>query len=418
MKQAQILSDKFVRKINSKRIVKISRPVSGSSKFVQGSRNDTMFKLACGLRRQGIAHKAIKLFLPKINKAFCDPPLSKQELNTILKSSLRYDGEAVAEFKCMSEIETQKVEWFWYPYMPRGSIIFLDGHPGRGKSYFTMWLAALCSTASKFPFSDEVMKKGRVLILNAEDDPERTMRPRLEQAGADLSAGNIHFQGSFKPLSDEGIQTLEAKIIDFKPDLIIIDPLLTYMGSQIDAHRFNEVTAFLTKIDEIIREHNAVVIGVRHMTKSGGEHAINKGIGSIGFAARARSILHIGVSRDDPDILGFAHVKSNWSERGKTLLFELVGGSKTTYPKIEWVAEADYEAHELDPINPVGRPKVAPNLEGILRELLDDGPMGSAAIKRAVSARGVDVSDRTIVRSLKLVADCDGKGPNALWHLR
>lgn len=385
--------------------------------IAKGERNERLFRAACALRRQSLPSKWCLRALLSLNK-LCEDPLSQKEVKSILKSASRYDEDADADFRCMSEIETQSVKWFWYPYMPRGCIVFLDGHPGRGKSYFTMWLAALCSKGGPFPFSDEVLPKGRVLILNAEDDPERTMRPRLEKAGADLSAGNIHFQGRFKPLTQDGIQTLEAKIIDFKPDLIIIDPLLTYMGSNVDAHRFNEVTEFLTYIDELAREHSATVIGIRHMTKSGGEHAINKGLGSIGFAARARSVNHIGVSKDDPDILGFAHVKSNWSERGATLLFQLVGGSKTEYPHMEWVRVADYPAEDLDPINSVGRPKAASNLKEIFLELLEDTPMGSAAIKRAVSARGINVSDSTIIRELKLVADTEGKGPKAVWRLR
>lgn len=383
----------------------------------KGERNERLFRAACALRRQNLPYKWCLKGLLALNK-LCDEPLSQKEVTKILKSSSRYDDDAKAEFQCISEIESQNVEWFWYPYMPRGCIVFLDGHPGRGKSFFTMWLTALCSRGGQLPFSDEKLPKGRVLVLNAEDDPERTMRPRLEQAGADLSAGNIHFQGRFKPLTQEGIQTLEAKIISFKPDLIIIDPLLTYMGSKVDSNRFNEVTEFLTYLDELAREHNATVIGVRHMTKSGGEHAINKGLGSIGFAARARSVDHIGVSRDDPETLGFAHVKSNWSDKGPTLLFRLVGGSKTEYPSLEWVGVADYPAEDLDPINPVGRPKAAPNIQGVLVDLLDDGPMGSANIARALSARGIDVSSRTLNRELQLIAECEGKGPKALWSLR
>jgi RecA-family ATPase len=149
-----------------------------------------------------------------------------------------------------------------------------------------MWLAALCSNGGAFPFSDDRLKRGRVLILNAEDDPERTMRPRLEKAGANLSPNKIHFQGRFRPLTKEGLQTLEAKIINIQPDLVIIDPLLTYMGKDTDTNQFSQVTEFLTRVDELAREHKICVVCVCHMTKSSGEHAINKGLGSIGWMLR------------------------------------------------------------------------------------------------------------------------------------
>ncbi len=415
--QAQALPSEVHNSLASKRTVTINFEPKGKHVFSDGERNESLFKVACSLRRQSISTKASKAVLLNINDELCVPPLTKKEVATILKSSSRYDEAANDDFLDMSKIKTESVDWYWYPYLPRGCIVFLDGHPGRGKSYFTMFLAALCSRGGKLPFSKDRLPKGRVLILNAEDDPAKTMRPRLEKAGANLSPNIIHFQGRFKPLTQEGIQTLEAKIHSFKPDVIIIDPLLTYMGGGVDSNRFNEVTEFLTQIDELAREHNICVIGVRHMAKSGGEHALNKGLGSIGFVARARSVLHIGRSKDDPNVSGFAHVKSNWSELGNTLLFELVGGSKTEHPELKWLAVADYDADGLDPVQRVGRPNSEPNLMEILTELLYDGPMSSSAIQRAISARSINVSKSTLHRNLKEIAQADAKGPNAKWSL-
>ncbi len=416
MKQAQKLPDQFINQLAKKQYAVVkSEKTSGS--FATGERNDSLFKLACSLKRQDVAHEDIAKMLSVINAKYCRPELTENELSTLLKSSQRYDQERLAEFSCMSEIESQKVDWFWYPYMPSGSITFLDGHPGRGKSFFTMWLAALCSRGGQLPFSKDKLPKCRVLILNAEDDPERTMRPRLEAAGADLSPDNIHFQGKFKPLTKDAMQTLEAKIISFKPKLVIIDPLLTYMGKEVDTNQFSQVTEFLTYVDEIAREHDLCVIAIRHMTKAGGEHAINRGIGSIGFAARARSVLHIGISRDDNKLIGFAHVKSNWAEKGKTLLYQIEGGTKTELPKLEWVGEADYPAEALDPTQPVGRPKSQPELSDVLMEILVKDPMGIVSIMEAVAARGMQVSKSTILRELNGIAEQTGKGSKTLWRL-
>lgn len=417
IRKAQNLPEHIIQKLISKQPDADSVSVTKEA-FGKGTRNDDLFKLACSLKRQDVVDTTIREMLTQLNKLLCKPPLSAQELSTVLKSSKRYDKEKLTEFKCMSTIESQNINWFWYPYMPSGSIVFLDGHPGRGKSYFTMWLAALCSKGGRLPFSDEILPKRRVLILNAEDDPERTMRPRLEKAGADLSPDNIHFQDKFRPLTTEGIQILEAKIISFKPDLVIIDPLLTYMGSEVDTNKFNQVTEFLTYVDELARENNLCVICIRYMTKSSGEHAINKGLGSIGFAARARSVLHIGISRDNNDLIGFAHVKSNWSEKGATLLYRLAGGSKTESPKLEWVEVADYPAEALDPVQSVGRPKAEPHLSDILVELLANAPMGMVAIKQALKSRGMDISKSTIIRELRLIADLKGKSSKSLWYLR
>jgi hypothetical protein len=418
MKQAQTLPANVLQKLQEKRSVKIDVVPDKKNAFVTGGRNDTLFKLGCSLRRQDLSYEVTRMLLHRINASLCKPQLSKKEVNAIMKSTSRYDEEASTNFSDMADVQTEEVDWYWYPYLPRGCIVFLDGHPGRGKSYFTMFLAAMCSKGGKLPFSKDRLPKGRVLILNAEDDAAKTMRPRLEKAGANLEPNRIHFEDGFKALTKQGVQVLEAKIHGFKPDLIIIDPLLTYMGSGVDSNRFNDVTEFLTGIDQLAREHNVCVIGVRHMAKSGGDFALNKGLGSIGFAARARSVLHIGVSRNDDKILGFAHVKSNWSELGKTLLFELVGGSKTEIPTLKWLSEADYGAEALDPVNAVGRPKAEPNLSELIAELLDGGAMSSSAILNALLAKGVGVSKRTVIRELELIAEQKGKGVKTVWILK
>ncbi len=418
MKQAQILPTNVLQKLREKRSVKIDIVPDKKNAFVTGGRNDTLFKLGCSLRRKDLSYEVSRKLLHRINTSLCKPPLSKKEVNAIMKSTSRYEEEAGENFSDMADVETEEVDWYWYPYLPRGCLVFLDGHPGRGKSYFTMFLAALCSKGGKLPFSKERLPKGRVLILNAEDDPARTMRPRLEKAGANLEPNTIHFQGRFKPLTKEGIQMLEAKIHSFKPDLVIIDPILTYMGSGIDAHRFNEVTEFLSYIDDLAREHNICVIGVKHMTKAGSENPLHKGLGSVAFVARARSVLHIGASRDDPKVSGLAHVKSNWAAAGDTLLFELVGGTKTEMPELKWLSVADYGADCLDPSNAVGRPKAEPNLGELIAELLDDGAMSSSAILSALLAKGVGVSKRTVIRELELIAEQKGKGVKTVWSLK
>ena len=244
------------------------------------------------------------------------------------------------------------------------------------------------------------------------------MRPRLEKAGANLEPNRIHFQGQFKPLTKDGVQVLEAKIHSFKPDLVIIDPILTYMGADVDSNRFNEVTEFLTYIDQLARDHNICMIGVRHMTKSNSDNVLNKGLGSIGLIARARSALHIGLSRDNENIIGLAHVKSNWGEKGPTLLYRLVGGTKTENPKLEWVEVADYGAEGLDPISSVGRPKAEPNLSEMIIDLLSNGPMKIKDIISTLENRGIDVSKSTINRELPMIACVEGRGSKSVWRLR
>jgi RecA-family ATPase len=92
----------------------------------------------------------------------------------------------------MMDVEPMNTEWLWKQRVPYGAITILDGDPNIGKSTISNDLAARVSTGRQMPGGKLVGKrktrnsKGNVLLLSAEDDPHRTIRPRLEAAGADL----------------------------------------------------------------------------------------------------------------------------------------------------------------------------------------------------------------------------------------
>ena len=55
------------------------------------------------------------------------------------------------EYVLYSEIESQTVEWLWYPYIPYGKITLLQGDPGGGKSTMIMKLISTLSTSGCMP---------------------------------------------------------------------------------------------------------------------------------------------------------------------------------------------------------------------------------------------------------------------------
>lgn len=42
----------------------------------------------------------------------------------------------------MSDVETENVNWLWYPYIPSGKITIIQGDPGEGKTFFILGLVA------------------------------------------------------------------------------------------------------------------------------------------------------------------------------------------------------------------------------------------------------------------------------------
>ena len=56
----------------------------------QGSRNDTLYKAACSLQAKGLSDDAILAAIRAENQNRCNPPLNDREVETIVKSALKY----------------------------------------------------------------------------------------------------------------------------------------------------------------------------------------------------------------------------------------------------------------------------------------------------------------------------------------
>src|SRR5262249_6438359 len=85
-----------------------------------------------------------------------------------------------------SAIEARQTEWLWFPYLPLGNVVTVEGNMGEGKSWLTLALAAAVSTG-RFPFTSETRQPASVLHVNIEDNPGATIRPRLDILGADCA---------------------------------------------------------------------------------------------------------------------------------------------------------------------------------------------------------------------------------------
>lgn len=382
----------------------------------KGARNDELFRIACALIRRGISGEILSSALLNLNKKICDEPLPQKEVLAILKSCGRYASSLGEIFADMANVKEADINWFWYPYMAKGCLTIIEGAPGQGKSFLTMYLAALTSAGGKFPFKTGEIQAGRVLILNAEDDPACVLRPRLEKCGAVFSKDNIRFQTKFVPMNSQGIELLETEISAYRPDLVIIDPLLTYMLG--DMHRYNEATTFMTEIDELAREYKCCIIGVRHLTKANNDDASKRGIGSVGFSARARSVIQVGKAPDDEEQKAFGHVKTNWGKYGKTLVFSLKGGGRDDVPTLIWEREADYSADAINKPKEPGRPNEQDPIKYFLREKLQSGPEKVGNLLTQAKNEGLYTSKSTMLRALEDVAILEGKGPKAKWILK
>ncbi len=84
------------------------------------------------------------------------------------------------------DIESRKIEWLLYPYIPYGKITLVPGDPGEGKTTFILSLLSILSIGGTLPSSDASVS-GNAIYQNTEDDSADIIKPRLERHAADCS---------------------------------------------------------------------------------------------------------------------------------------------------------------------------------------------------------------------------------------
>ena len=181
--------------------------------------------------------------------------------------------------RCLAEIEPTEVQWLWPHRIPLGRLTLVVGRPGEGKSFFTMELASHVSTGSEFP-DCSFCPSGSVLIVSAEDDPADTIRPRLDAAEADVN--RVHILSAIQYTASDGkkeeraftladMPMLEAALAGL-PDcrLVIIDPIGSFLGGGVDAHRDNEVRSILGPLAALAAKYNVAVVMVSSARKGSG----------------------------------------------------------------------------------------------------------------------------------------------------
>ena len=221
-----------------------------------------------------------------------------------------------------SDVQATAVRWLWYPFIAVGKITLLQGDPGDGKSTMMMNLIAELSKGGTLPDGKIIGMPQRVIYQCSEDGVSDTIKPRLEKCGADCR--NVAFINeetySGLTLDDERIR---QAIIEFRPRLVVIDPIQAYLGSDVDMHRANEVRPVLKRLSLMAERTQCAVILIGHMNKAQGLKSGYRGLGSIDFRASARSVLIVGRLKSGDTLRIVAQDKNSLAPEGAAIAFEL-----------------------------------------------------------------------------------------------
>jgi phage N-6-adenine-methyltransferase len=306
-----------------------------------------------------------------------------------------------------SLVQPKTTEWLWYPRIPLGELSMLDGDPGDNKSSFTTELTMRVTTGAQMPDGTRGVEGGAVLCL-AEDSWEKTVRPRLDAAGANVR--RIMFMDNLTVPRDR--EAIAKAIGKTKAKLVVIDPMNAFITA--DANSDQKIRQALMPLRQMADELNVAVLMVRHLVKRGGKSTIYMGLGSIGIIAAARSGLLVRRCPDDEDLRVLCHHKTNLGPFAPSLLYEPVDDNGVV--RIEWRGECDYKADDL-----IGQTRESRIVQAItfLAALLASGPVPQGTVK--AKAIGAGLAWRTVERAkevLGIVAERKGfgTGSQSIWR--
>ncbi len=312
----------------------------------------------------------------------------------------------------MANVSPVALQWLWPNRIPAARITLIVGRPGEGKSFVTMDAAARISTGTPWPDGTDC-PLGDTILITAEDDPGDTIRPRLDEHGADVN--RVHVLRMKRVVGEDGkpaeVPFTLADIVTLRqalrqvPEckLIVVDPIGSFLGAKVDAHRDNEVRSILSPIAALAEASGAAVVMVAHRRKSGGDTADDTALGSRAFTGIARAVWHITREKGNPKRRLFLAGKCNLAAEQTGLAFTIMGDP---IGRVVWESgavhiradEAMQAEHETTGPDPVDRKKA----EEWVSELLASGPVASQTVKEEAKREGM--SWRTVRRA----ADCLG----------
>ena len=250
----------------------------------------------------------------------------------------------------MENVAVEQVEWLLYPFIPYGKVTIIQGDPGEGKTTMVLQIIAK-------------LTKGEPVLPVKDGEEEPT-----EKADEPV---NVIYQTAEDGLGDT-----------IKPRLVVLDPIQSFLGAEVDMHRANEIRPLMKRVSVLAEKYHCAVVLIGHMNKNSTGKSSYRGLGSIDFQAAARSVLIVGRVKNEPETRVVCHVKSSLAPEGKSIAFRLDKENG-----FEWIGEYDISADDLLSGNNRGQ-KIKEAKEFLL-EILADGAVEQNVILKEAENRGI-----------------------------
>jgi hypothetical protein len=317
-------------------------------------------------------------------------------------------------------VQTRRQRWLFEDFLPVGQLVLGAGREKLGKSTAFVWMAARASRG-ELP-GDLEGEPSNVVFISAEDDVDRTLKPRAIAAGAD------HHRLYFLNPVALGPAIELGELTEIDPRLVVIDPLSVYLQlASANEHGEMALRQALAPFNRLAQEHDATVVGVRHVRKGpSGDNAFDAVLGSRAWSAAPRALLFFTPDPKEPERHGgFVFPRGNLARGGEGRRYRLDAvtvalddGSTAEVPLFA-LEEGGAGFSLEDALGPREHVNAREDAKDFLRETLADGAVPEKDVQARAAAE--EFSPRTLRRAKKelgVVSERRGFGPGSVVYWR
>ena len=225
--------------------------------------------------------------------------------------------------------------------------------------------------------------------------------------------------GDDLPSIPDDLGALRQAITGRNAVLVVVDPLMAFLGGDVNSDRDQDVRRALAPLARVAEETGCAVLVLRHNSKAQQSNVLYRGGGLIGIIGAARSGLVVartprtrpGPSSPSPRRTSGRSCRASPTHRGRP----------QRRGRVDWLGPTAHTAKDLlrEPPSQEERSQTDQACD-VLRELLADGKVDAKQARRQVMD-GAGVSSRTVdiaKARLGVIAEREGYGPGGRWVWR
>ena len=289
----------------------------------------------------------------------------------------------------LSEVKPEPVSWLWPGWISVGTVVVLEGNPGVGKTLLALDLAARVSAGRTMPDGRSGLSEPAGVVLVTGDDLSRTVRPRLDVMGADVTRIQHLPRDGHRLPTDADLASIRVTIGAAAAKFVVVAPLLPVLSSGAASCTDQELRNALAKLARLAARTRTAILVTRDLDNGAAGNTRDRGAG-LGNISGVSTRLIAGPDPDDAQQSVLRRIASDPSTEGAEFVQFRMVVTDAGVRSITWNAPPNAPA----PSRRVARSgRQGPSALGVasdfLRKLLADGAVPAGEVVDAATAAGI-----------------------------